>query len=247
MRKLTTQEFIAKAIIIHGNKYDYSNVDYVANNIKILIKCPLHGSFKQSPMNHLNKHGCPRCKIIQIQNALTSNTKKFIQKAIKIHGPKYNYSEVKYVNCMKKVIINCLKNKHKFFQTPNEHLSGRGCPKCIHTISKMEIQFLDYINIPDTKETRQVKILSKKADGYDPYTKTIYEFLGNYWHGNPSMFNSNDYNKICHQTHGELYRNTLNKFKMLKNDGYNIKYIWERDWKNFKKGIDTIPKILEYN
>lgn len=61
MRKLTTETFIIKARLVHGDKYDYSKVVYVNNKIKIIITCPIHGDFEQKPYIHLQGSGCPKC------------------------------------------------------------------------------------------------------------------------------------------------------------------------------------------
>ena len=80
-------------------------------------------------------------------------------------------------------------------------------------------------------------------DGYDDKTNTIYEYLGDYWHGNPVKFNANHINKRCGKTCGELYHKTFQRLNNLKSMGYIVKYIWEHDWKQFKRGIDKSPKI----
>lgn len=59
----TAKIFAEEAKLVHGNKYDYSNVEYKRNNINVEIVCPTHGLFRQQPINHLRGNGCPRCKI----------------------------------------------------------------------------------------------------------------------------------------------------------------------------------------
>jgi hypothetical protein len=122
---LTLNQFIQKAISVHSNKYDYSKVVYKNQINKIIIICPEHGEFKQRPNNHLyNNAGCPKCAKNQ---KLTLN--QFIQKAISVHGNKYDYSKVNYINSKVNVIIVC--HKHgKFLQTPERHWINRGCPLC---------------------------------------------------------------------------------------------------------------------
>ena len=61
MAKLTTEEFIKKARAVHGDKYDYSKVEYVNNLTKVCIVCPEHGYFFQNPIVHLNGHECSEC------------------------------------------------------------------------------------------------------------------------------------------------------------------------------------------
>lgn len=61
MRKLTTDEWIEKAIGVHGDKYDYSKVEYVRSHDKVIIICPLHGEFSQTASNHRYGFGCKEC------------------------------------------------------------------------------------------------------------------------------------------------------------------------------------------
>ena len=66
MAKLTTEEFIAKAKAVHGDRYDYSKVKYVNNQTPVEIVCPIHGTFIQRPLNHLRGNGCPQCGLATI-------------------------------------------------------------------------------------------------------------------------------------------------------------------------------------
>ena len=149
-----------------------------------------------------------------------------------------------YKNAITKGTIIC-KIHGEFLQTPNNHLSGKGCAKCRGCVSKREMLFLDYLNIPNSKTHRQVYLVGKFADGYNPKTNTIYEFLGDYWHGNPKKYNPLDINKSVKKTYGELYSEIIAKLTHLKNNGYNIKYIWEDDWKTWIRNnkVGDIPII----
>ena len=131
--KPTTEEFIKKAKKIHGNKYDYSKVEYKNNETKILIICkkPGHGEFYQNPNNHLRGKKCLKCSIIIVSNKKSLTTEEFIKKAKKIHGNKYDYSKVEYKNSKTKVVIVCKEYGHGIFlQCPSNHLCGQGCPSC---------------------------------------------------------------------------------------------------------------------
>jgi len=123
-KQSTTEKFIEKIKVKHGDSYDYSKVIYVNNKTKIIIICKIHGVFKQTPGNHLSGKGCSECSG---NKQLT--TEKFIEKAKTKHGDSYDYSEVIYVNSRTEVIIIC-KIHGGFKQTPDTHLSGCGCPKC---------------------------------------------------------------------------------------------------------------------
>ena len=235
----TTDEFVLNAKRRHGTQYDYSAVDYRNSKTKIKIICSDHGIFCQSPDAHLHGQGCPRCKGEKMTRENTSTTSEFLRKSTLIHQKKYDYSLVDYVHGKIPVEIICQRHG-KFWQRPSDHLFGHGCPKCISIISKMERDFLDFIQVPDTKENRQVLIARKKVDGL--MGNVVYEFLGDYWHGNPNRFDTNGLNEICHQTYGKLYYQTLMRFEKLHRLGYSVNYIWESEWKSWKRGkLEGLP------
>ena len=127
--KHTTESFIEEAKKVHGDKYDYSKVEYANSHTKVCIICPEHGEFWQTPTNHMKGRGCPSCKAAKISNMRISSREHFIKKAIKVHGCKYDYSKVNYVNSSTKVCIICPEHG-EFWQTPNQHLRGNGCRLC---------------------------------------------------------------------------------------------------------------------
>jgi hypothetical protein len=217
----TTVEFKKQASGIHNNFYDYSLTNYIESNKKITIICPTHGQFEQTPHSHLNGRGCPTCV------GKNKTTVEFKKQAGEIHNDFYNYSLVEYVNAISKIKIIC-PTHGVFMQKPCKHLSGTGCPKCSHGISKPEILWLDSLNIPE--EYRQQKILKYKVDGYDPETNTVYEFHGDFWHGNPNKFNPDDINPKTKTTYRHLYEKTLEKEQTIIANGYNLVSIWESDF-----------------
>ena len=127
--KPTTEEFIEKLKKIHGNKYDYSKVQYRSTYEKVCLICPEHGEFFKTPNSLLQGQGCKKCgtKSAQAKNRMTQE--EFIKRAVNIHGDKYDYSESVYVNNDTKVKIICPEHG-EFWQTPHHHLKGIGCPKC---------------------------------------------------------------------------------------------------------------------
>lgn len=126
LKKLTTDAFVERACSLHGDRYDYSRVNYVSMNVPVEIVCSKHGPFFQSPNNHLKGHGCSLCTRVDGRKLPVST---FLEKARDVHGDKYDYSQVVYVNSKTHVSIVCPKHG-VFLQTPNKHLSGRGCPRC---------------------------------------------------------------------------------------------------------------------
>ena len=127
--KHTTESFIEAAKKVHGDRYDYSKAEYVNAHTKVCIICPEHGEFWQTPTNHMKGRGCPKCKAAKISDMRLSSREDFIKKAIKVHGYKYDYSKVNYINSSTKVCIICPEHG-EFWQTPNQHLRGNGCRLC---------------------------------------------------------------------------------------------------------------------
>ena len=125
-----TKEFIKKAIKIHGDKYDYSKVDYINSHTNVTIICKEHSDFKISPNKHLSsKRGCQMCSKNHKINKSRHTTNDFIQKATQRHGDKFNYNKVEYINSQTNVIIIC-KTHGEFIQNPANHLTSNGCTKC---------------------------------------------------------------------------------------------------------------------
>ena len=144
MRKKTTEEFIQDARKVHGDKYDYANVDYKGAKTKVCIICHEHGKFEQTPSSHLQGQGCPKCANETNGGHKRLSISAFIKKSREVHSDKYNYSKVKYDGAKTKVCIICPEHD-EFWQSPTNHLSGCGCPKCgvekkreSHTSSKEE-------------------------------------------------------------------------------------------------------------
>ena len=138
-KKLTKEQFIQKAKEVHGNKYDYSKANYINMTTKLEIVCPAHGSFFQTPLTHINSHGCKKCHKIK---RMRLTKEQFIQRAKEIHGNKYDYSKADYINMSTKVKIICPIHG-SFFQTPSLHLRPRGCPLCAKT-KKLNIEKFIY-------------------------------------------------------------------------------------------------------
>lgn len=123
-RAHTTTQFIARAVSVHGDKYDYKKVAYKNNSQKVVIICAVHGDFLLAPKSHISGIGCTRC------SGKAKRTKKtFIEDAVACHGNKYSYDKVVYKNPKDKLIIVC--GIHgDFEQSATSHIRGYGCAKC---------------------------------------------------------------------------------------------------------------------
>lgn len=129
IQRRSTESFIAKAREVHGDRYDYSKVDYVDSHTQVDIICRKHGVFRQTPGSHLSGRGCYQCWLEQSSKDKTNTVEHFLSMAQKVHGCKYDYSEAEYTHSKTKIKIICPEHG-VFWQTPNNHLKGHGCPKC---------------------------------------------------------------------------------------------------------------------
>ena len=163
--RLTQEQFIERSIEIHGEKYDYSKVEYVPVVKKVIIKCNMHGEFKQSPTSHFSGSGCPVCGRESQTEKRKFTIKEFIEDAREVHGDRYDYSKVEYINNRTNVTIIC--NEHgEFYPRPGNHICREsGCPECsiieLHEDQKKTLE--EFIN--DSKNVH--------GDRYD-YAKVKY-------------------------------------------------------------------------
>lgn len=142
--KKIVDNFIEKARKIHGNKYDYSKVEYSSGKSKVCIICPEHGEFWQSRENHLKGEKCKECAKNDRNFKNTKTKEEFITNAIKIWGNKFDYSMVEYVDAKTKVCIVCPIHG-EFWQTPSNHLSGYDCYECSKSQNTKEIKLRDLL------------------------------------------------------------------------------------------------------
>lgn len=181
-------DFITKAVFIHGEKYDYTDIVYVNCRTKVKIKCPIHGEFEQYPMSHItHKQNCPIC-------AKTSmNTETLVKRFITKHGDRYDYSKVKYTGRDCYVIIGC-ETHGDFTQRYDSHAKGYGCHKCLNSLGEKEIE--KYLTEQEISFNAQHKFSNCKYkkelpfDFYLPSLNTCIEFNGKqhyeavpYWGG----------------------------------------------------------------
>ena len=173
--RLTTEKFIKKSKIIHGDKYNYSLVEINGVYNKVKIICPIHGIFEQSPNSHFRGYECEKCGRLKANKTHTLNNEKFIKKAKEIHGDKYDYSLVEYKTSKINVKIIC--PIHGIFeQLPSNHINKSnpaGCSFCFGTKKLTTEEFIenavnlhgdryDYSLVKYEKNNKKVKIICKK-------------------------------------------------------------------------------------
>lgn len=237
--RTSKEQFIKKAKEKHGNKYDYSLVEYKTVDDEIKIICPIHGLFFQSPYNHLRtKYGCPKCSTFINSNKRTLTKEQFIEKSKIVHGDKYDYSLVEYKNSETKVKIFCKKCQKLFEQKANNHLQGYGCPNC--RSSRGEEKILNYLTnnkiiFEKQKTYKELYIKSSKAklryDFYIPSKNLLIEYNGRQHYEWVKDFNKT-YKDLLYSRHRDWLKR---KYAIKNNINLLIIPYWE---------YENIDKIL---
>ena len=240
-RKISTEDFIKKSKIIHGDKYDYSKVEYIDNKSKVCIICPKHGEFWQVPNYHLQGCGCTKCGNEKISNLKKHNMENVVKNFNKIHDNKYDYSKVYYIGNSEKVCIICPKHG-EFWQTPHDHLEGHGCPKCGIKLSVAENEIYEFCKklYPSSEQSNRTIIYPYELDIYIPEINAAIEYNGLLWHSDKYKTNKNYH---------------LNKLNACKEKGIKLLQIFEDEYvnnrdivyekiKHILKKCDNLPKIM---
>lgn len=213
-RKSTTKLFIERANKVHNYFYNYDNVRYVNCYESVCITCPEHGEFWQKPTCHLSGRGCPKCGREKTTEKQTMPIEEFIQKAQNIHNDKYNYSKVVYKGSKTKVCIICPEHG-EFWQTPDSHLNGSGCPKCNIIVSKAEDEITKLLNPLECERGNRKILGGKEIDIYVPSLKVGIEYNGLMWHS---------------EAYGKNKRYHINKLEECHRQGINLIQIFEDEW-----------------
>ena len=109
-RRSTTAAFIEKARAVHGDKYDYSTTDYRTSTTNVDIVCPEHGTFSQSPNNHLKGKGCPKCGVAVLSFLFRKDSKVYLAEIKAAHGDRFDYSLVNYRDAYSPVTLICVEH-----------------------------------------------------------------------------------------------------------------------------------------
>jgi hypothetical protein len=170
-RRVTSDMFIEIAQNIHGDKYEYSDCGYLSMSDDVKIFCfACNEYFIQRASAHTSqKQGCMNCSIKIRGISLKYTRETFIEKAKEVHGLKYDYDSVEYVNSSTPVEIYCNKCNKFFNQTPQVHLSNSGCRVCS-------------FNQANEKQTKSVDIFIEELYSIfgDKYDYDYIKYINNY-------------------------------------------------------------------
>lgn len=128
--KLTTEEFIKKAKLIHGDLYLYDKVNYTNAHTKVILTCKLHGDFSIKPNNHTaGKQGCTKCGDISSANIRKLSQQEFESRIFSIYGNSLDVSKATFISTSQKVAVthSC---GTTYQATPSNLFKGSTCPSC---------------------------------------------------------------------------------------------------------------------
>lgn len=211
------KQFIEKARKIHGDKYNYDNINYINNDTPVIITCPIHGEFSQRPSDHLKGYGCSKCS-----GKYKPTTEEWIKKVAPIYNYKYDYSKVNYIDNKTPVTVICSIHG-EFYPFPNNHAKGiSGCPKCAaidrhNKYAKTTEQFIE-----DARKVHGNKYDYSKVEYYNKSTEVIIICPK---HGEfPQMPSSHLDGCGCSKCRN---KNQTLLFEKLKNSFPNVKILYE--------------------
>lgn len=130
---ISQEEAVRRMAAAHNGFYSYDKAVFTGAVNKLTVTCPLHGDFDVSYTNHSHKtrpRGCPTCGKLRRSDKRTQPVDGFIEQARALHGGKYDYSKIEYKTKDVKVEIICQEHG-SFWQTPEKHVLGQNCPKCV--------------------------------------------------------------------------------------------------------------------
>lgn len=164
----TWEQMKESFIKAHGNRYDYSKVDYINNNTKVTIICEKHGEFRQLPRTHIGGRGCPKCGWEIFAGKMSKTKEELIDAFRKVHGDRYIYDKTENHGCNNLTIITC-RVHGDFKQRVGVHNNGGNCPECVQTRRRRR----------PSHHVDEVIDMFKKVHGdlYD-YSKVRYKNLG---------------------------------------------------------------------
>ena len=228
-RNLTTEEYVDRASLVWGDRWDYSNTVYTGATNKVKVECRKHGVFEQIAHIHLRGHvGCQPC----LGNVYDNES--YIRKVTEVWEGRWDYSNTNYTGSTKPIDIVC-KVHGEFRQGADVHSWGHvGCKGCVEVgTSTGEQELLSFIESQGFEAVRNERgilpVKSWELDAYLPQLGVAFEYNGVYWHS--EKFKDRNYH--------------FDKWKMCNEMGINLFQVWEDDWRDRKEIVKRhIRRVL---
>lgn len=186
--RYTTAQFIDRARKVHGERYDYSQVDYRGLQAKVTIVCPKHGGFRMRAYRHLSGRGCRKCAFERIGRHRRLSFWDFLERVIRVHGMgRYEYQLEGFVNAHSKIPIRCPQHG-VFHQSAAAHLKGHGCPSCVQSngerrvreaLQDLGVEFREQVRFPGCRDRGTLPF-----DFFVPSHRLLIEFDGHQHYDN---------------------------------------------------------------
>lgn len=250
-RLTTTQSEFLEQLQNRNIQYPYKLIFLLTGEIyksrkeKLSFRCNKNHVWSTSPDAILSGSGCPICgtQLTAQKRAITHEEflNRLANRNLEYNDkPAYLYKDQKYTNNKIKLKFTCDKG-HVWTSLPDNTIRGSGCPICARkTFSQVAINWINSVELKDNikiqtalSECKEYRIPGTKfkVDGFCKETNTVYEFYGDYWHGNPKIYNPLDTNKVNYKPFGVLYTNTIQRETKIRKLGYNIVTMWESDYR----------------
>lgn len=227
--RTTFDEFVAKAQKTHGNRYSYQAESYTKSTGFVTVICRKHGAFSVRGARHLAGLGCPGCSQQARRDAKLKPLQLLLRDFAKVHGDRYDYSQVaeNYGDSKTRVTISCAKHG-AFSQIVNDHLQGHGCPACgaekitPHSAGELEVAaFLKSTGLTVEGPTRR-NLTFNELDIYLPEKNLAIEYDGLYWHG---------------ELNAKGPRSHIEKTEEVEALGGRLIHIFEDEWKQRPEAV----------
>lgn len=232
-RRVTFAEFISRVPESFRGKFTYYPEEWVGMETKIRVTCPEHGDIYVMPYSFCgSSYGCKKCGINAAGLDRRTPDSDYIGRYVETGYP-YTPVEIVRDSVARKtrIVLEC--NDHgKFTKGITKALEGSGCPKCKRSkqSSALEDKWLDGLGISSlVKQHRLVEDSTQVVDGYDPVTNTVYQFHGDFWHGNPKYFNPDEKNPKTKVSFGAAYEKTQEISNHIQSLGYQLVEVWQSD------------------
>lgn len=252
--KILKEEVIRRCVETHGNLYSYDEVEYEGTNQPLKnIRCSAHGLFTMIASNHyFGGSGCPKCGHEKIAQARTKPFSSFLEFVYKNIGPHISIDEETYVDRSHPATMTCTIHNFSWKQIP-EYLIQDPVPRCnqcknshsgfsaaaliwLHDEeSKSGIRTQNHINGGEyaifLEKSDSFGRKSYKVDGYCKETNTVYEYDGDYWHGNLEIYDPAAFHPIIGKPYEELFAMTHIKHETIRKLGYTLVSIWDSQYR----------------
>lgn len=223
MEKLNKYNFKDMANEVHNYFYDYSKAEYNGSDKEMVIICPIHGEFKQTPNHHIKRgQHCPKC----MGKGLTIEERR--KELQSIFGDKYDFSNFIYNKAITNSCVIC-KEHGEFNANWHKLKDGHGCPICGNlNLSELRLKKLLEKHFDNVVYQKKFEWLGKMSlDFYLPNYDIAIEYQGRQHFSDKTRFN-----------HKDTLERDLHKLSICNENGVRIMY--------FTYEFDKIPKDFKY-